>query len=76
MSNGLPGSGILDVIAFKKVQEATGGRLRFCMNGAAQVAKETQDFISMTITPMICGYGATETTAYVTNSLSLRIRHH
>jgi long-chain acyl-CoA synthetase len=65
MSNGLPGSGILDLIAFGKVQEATGGRLRFCMNGAAQVAKETQDFISMTITPMICGYGATETTAYV-----------
>jgi long-chain acyl-CoA synthetase len=75
MSNGLPGSGILDLMVFKKAQEATGGRLRFCMNGAAQVAKETQDFISMTIAPMICGYGATETTAYVNNSL-FRIVHH
>jgi long-chain acyl-CoA synthetase len=76
MSNSLPGSGILDLMVFKKVQEATGGRLRFCMIGAAQVAKETQDFISMTITPMICGYGATETTAYVAKSLSPRVRHH
>jgi len=63
MANGLPGSAILDAVVFKKVKQATGGRLRFCMNGAAPLAKETQDFISMAITPIIKGYGMTETTA-------------
>jgi long-chain acyl-CoA synthetase len=60
---GLPGAGILDSIVFKKVKDATGGRLRLCMNGGGPVAKETQRFISIAITPMINGYGLTETTA-------------
>jgi long-chain acyl-CoA synthetase len=60
---GLPGAGILDAIVFKKVKEATGGRLRICMNGGGPIAKDTQRFISMAITPMINGYGLTETTA-------------
>jgi long-chain acyl-CoA synthetase len=60
---GLPGSGVLDAIVFKKVKEATGGRLRICMNGGGPIAKDTQRFISMAITPMINGYGLTETTA-------------
>lgn len=63
MSNGLPGSAVLDAIVFNKVKEATGGRLRLCMNGAAPIARETQEFISMAITPMISGYGMTETSA-------------
>ena len=37
---------------FKKVKEATGGRLRICMNGGGPIAKDTQRFISMAITPM------------------------
>jgi long-chain acyl-CoA synthetase len=64
MANGLPGSGILDSVVFSKVKEATGGRLRFCMSGAAPIAKDTQEFISMAICPMINGYGMTETSAY------------
>jgi long-chain acyl-CoA synthetase len=60
---GLPGAGILDAVVFKKVKEATGGRLRICMNGGGPIAKDTQRFISMAITPMINGYGLTETTA-------------
>ncbi|KAI9839230.1 MAG: hypothetical protein M1819_003223 [Sarea resinae] len=63
MSAGLPGSGILDTVVFKKIKEATGGRLRICMNGGGPIAKDTQRFISMAITPMIGGYGLTETTA-------------
>lgn len=63
MSSGLPGSQVLDSIVFNKVKEATGGRLRFCFNGSAPIARETQEFISMTVTPMISGYGLTETTA-------------
>lgn len=63
MSSGLPGSSVLDAVVFKKVKEATGGRLRFCMNGGGPIAKDTQRFISMVIAPMISGYGLTETTA-------------
>lgn len=63
MSTGLPGVSILDALVFKKVKEATGGRLRICMNGGGPIAKDTQHFISMAITPMIGGYGLTETTA-------------
>lgn len=60
---GLPGSAILDAVVFKKVKDATGGRLRICLNGGGPVSKDTQRFISMAITPMINGYGLTETTA-------------
>jgi long-chain acyl-CoA synthetase len=60
---GIPGVGILDSVVFKKIKEATGGRLRVCMNGGGPISKETQRFISMSITPMIIGYGLTETCA-------------
>lgn len=60
---GLPGSGILDAVVFKKLKEATGGKLKLCLNGGGPVAKDTQRFISMAICPMIIGYGLTETTA-------------
>lgn len=62
LSSGLPGSGILDAIVFKKVREATGGRLRLCLSGGGPIAKDTQRFISLAITPMVSGYGLTETT--------------
>ncbi|KAI9678276.1 MAG: long-chain fatty acid-CoA ligase [Caeruleum heppii] len=61
MWSGLPGAGILDAVVFKKIKDATGGRLRICMNGGGPISKETQRFISMAITPMISGYGLTET---------------
>ena len=60
---GLPGAGVIDAIVFNKVKDATGGRLRVTLNGGGPIAKETQEFISMAITPMISGYGLTETTA-------------
>ena len=63
MSSGLPGAAVLDSVVFKKVKEATGGRLRICMNGGGPIAKDTQRFISLAITPMVSGYGLTETTA-------------
>ncbi|KAL1975809.1 hypothetical protein VTN31DRAFT_4201 [Thermomyces dupontii] len=63
LSRGLPGSGLLDAVVFKKVKEATGGRLRILMNGGGPVAKDTLKFISYAIAPMISGYGLTETTA-------------
>ncbi|KAI0597842.1 long-chain-fatty-acid-CoA ligase 1 [Biscogniauxia sp. FL1348] len=63
LSMGLPGSSILDSVVFKKIKEATGGRLKICMNGGGPVAKDTQRFISMAIAPMVIGYGLTETNA-------------
>jgi long-chain acyl-CoA synthetase len=63
MSTGLPGSGILDAVVFKKIKEATGGCLKLCMSGGGPISKDTQHFISMAICPMIHGYGLTETTA-------------
>ncbi|KAH9887156.1 long-chain-fatty-acid-CoA ligase 1 [Xylariomycetidae sp. FL2044] len=63
MASGLPGTAVLDSVVFNKIKEATGGRLKLCMNGGGPVAKETQRFISLAIAPMIIGYGLTETNA-------------
>lgn len=60
---GLPGSGILDAVVFKKLKDATGGRLRIAFNGGGPISQETIKFISYAITPMISGYGLTETSA-------------
>ncbi|KAL4871955.1 hypothetical protein BDV12DRAFT_163443 [Aspergillus spectabilis] len=67
MSTGFPGHGLgawfFDNVIFKKLKEATGGRLRVLMNGGGPISKETQKFLSMAIAPMIGGYGLTETSA-------------
>ncbi|EAQ88270.1 hypothetical protein CHGG_04889 [Chaetomium globosum CBS 148.51] len=63
MSSGLPGSAILDAVVFKKIKEATGGRMKLCLSAGGPVSKETQKFLSMSICPMIIGYGLTETSA-------------
>ncbi|KAL8900154.1 MAG: hypothetical protein Q9207_005830 [Kuettlingeria erythrocarpa] len=61
LSAGLPGAGVLDYLVFSKIKAATGGQLRISMNGGGPIAQDTQRFISMCITPMINGYGLTET---------------
>jgi long-chain acyl-CoA synthetase len=63
LAAGLPGTAILDAVVFKKLKDATGGRLRLVMNGGGPIAKDTQKFISYAICPMIGGYGLTETAA-------------
>ncbi|XHG03301.1 hypothetical protein AWENTII_006614 [Aspergillus wentii] len=67
MATGIPGAemgaSILDAVVFRKLKEATGGRLRIVMNGGGPISKETQKFLSMAIAPMISGYGLTETAA-------------
>lgn len=65
MSNGLPGSKLLDSLVFNKVKAATGGRLRLCLTSAAPISRETQEFLSMAIAPLISAYGSTETAGYV-----------
>ncbi|KAL8830472.1 MAG: hypothetical protein Q9170_005725 [Blastenia crenularia] len=61
LSAGLPGAGALDYIVFSKIKQATGGQLRIALNGGGPIARDTQRFISVCITPMINGYGLTET---------------
>ncbi|KAI0899644.1 acetyl-CoA synthetase-like protein [Annulohypoxylon nitens] len=63
LATGIPGTSVLDSVVFRKIKEATGGRLKLCLNGGGPVAKDTQQFISMAIAPMIIGYGLTETNA-------------
>lgn len=60
---GLPGAALLDAIVFKKLKDATGGRLRVAFSGGGPISQETVKFISYAVTPMISGYGLTETSA-------------
>ncbi|KAH3668794.1 hypothetical protein OGAPHI_002549 [Ogataea philodendri] len=57
---------LLDTLVFKKIKEATGGRLRLLLNGGSQLSLPTQIFIHTTIATMLLGYGLTETVANTT----------
>lgn len=59
----LPLATALDGIVFGKVRQLTGGRLRFIMNGASGISDGTKQFLSLTLAPMLTGYGLTETGA-------------
>ncbi|AET38190.1 uncharacterized protein Ecym_2464 [Eremothecium cymbalariae DBVPG len=59
----IPGGDFLGDLFFKKVREATGGKLRYILNGGSSISKDTQIFISNLICPMLLGYGLTETVA-------------
>ena len=63
LATGLPGASLTDAVVFKKLKEATGGRLRIAMNGGGPILGDTLQFISYAICPMIGGYGLTETSA-------------
>lgn len=63
----VPGSTyLIDNFIFKKVKQATGGNLRFVLNGGSPISKDTQIFISNLLCPMLIGYGLTETVANTT----------
>ncbi|KAK4700523.1 hypothetical protein P7C70_g5726, partial [Phenoliferia sp. Uapishka_3] len=57
------GSWVADKVVFEKVAQATGGRLRYGVNGGAPLSRETQEFLSTALTTIIQGYGLTESTA-------------
>lgn len=61
----VPGTSIFDPI-FKKIKQATGGELRIVLNGGSPISKDAQVFISNLISPMLVGYGLTETCANTT----------
>lgn len=57
----LPGPSLVDHVVFSRVSAMTGGRLRFIVNGASGISSPTLHFLSMTVAPMLNGYGLTET---------------
>lgn len=61
VQHNLPGQTIFDSAIFGQVRKLTGGRLRFIINGASGISKETAHFMSMILAPMLTGYGLTET---------------
>ncbi|KAI9323688.1 hypothetical protein BX666DRAFT_2117248 [Dichotomocladium elegans] len=50
----------LDRTIFGKIRDQVGGRLRFALSGGAPVSVETQRFLSVTVCPILGGYGMTE----------------
>ncbi|KAM0789806.1 hypothetical protein ACM66B_006657 [Microbotryomycetes sp. NB124-2] len=55
---------LLDAIVFSKVKEATGGALKYAVNGGAAISKDTQLFLQTALVPtFIQGYGMTESCA-------------
>lgn len=56
---------LVDSFVFKKIKDATGGRVRYLMNGGAALANPTHEFMTTLIAPLLIGYGLTETNANV-----------
>lgn len=61
VANNLPGQTAFDSLVFGQVRKLTGGNLRFIINGASGISRDTQQFMSMVVAPMLTGYGLTET---------------
>jgi len=56
-------SPLWDLLVFSKTKKALGGRVRFCVSGGAPISKDTLQFVTCALGPIIQGYGATETSA-------------
>jgi len=61
---------IWDKLVFSKTKAALGGRVRFCVSGGAPISKETLQFVVCALAPICQGYGATETSAASTISMT------
>eukprot|EP00930_Biecheleria_cincta_P084780 TRINITY_DN74213_c0_g1_i1.p1 TRINITY_DN74213_c0_g1~~TRINITY_DN74213_c0_g1_i1.p1 ORF type:complete len:825 (-),score=153.02 TRINITY_DN74213_c0_g1_i1:103-2547(-) len=70
-------SPIWDKLVFSKTKSALGGRVRFCVTGGAPISKDTLLFVVSALGPVIQGYGATETSAAssLTMSFDLTLGH-
>jgi long-chain acyl-CoA synthetase len=56
LERGLPAP-FLDRLVFSKIQEQLGGRLKFAISAGAPIAHETQKFLTVTVCPIVGGYG-------------------
>ncbi|KAG9302703.1 hypothetical protein G9A89_005177 [Geosiphon pyriformis] len=59
LGKGLP-TKPFDIVVFNKIKQQTGGRLRYALSGGAPISRETQEFLSITLCPILQGYGMTE----------------
>lgn len=67
----IPGSSAFDIV-FRRVKAATGGQLRLVLNGGSPISRDTQEFITTLLCPMLIGYGLTETCA---NATVVELKH-
>lgn len=63
-------SALWDMLIFKKTKQALGGRVRFCVTGGAPISKDTLHFVINALAPVVQGYGATETSAASTVTMT------
>ncbi|CAI4049039.1 hypothetical protein N7582_004549 [Saccharomyces uvarum] len=59
----VPCTGPLTRFIFRKIREATGGQLKYIMNGGSAISVDAQRFLSNVLCPMLIGYGLTECVA-------------
>lgn len=50
-------TGFIDKVVFNKIKDQVGGRLRFALSGGAPVSIQTQKFLSVTVCPILGGFG-------------------
>lgn len=63
-------SPLWDILIFSKTKKALGGRVRFCLTGGAPISKDTLEFVICALGPVAQGYGATETSAASTLTMT------
>ncbi|MDD3679061.1 MAG: AMP-binding protein [Patescibacteria group bacterium] len=64
---------IANLIVFKKIKKAFGGKVRFFVSGAASLQQEIGEFFDALSIPVLEGYGLTETSPIIsTNSVKNR----
>lgn len=63
-------SPLWDTLVFGKTKQALGGRVRFCVTGGAPISQDTLEFVLCALGPVVQGYGATETSAASTLTMS------
>ncbi|CDH14539.1 probable Long-chain-fatty-acid--CoA ligase 1 [Zygosaccharomyces bailii ISA1307] len=62
----IPGGDAVGNMVFGPIKEATGGCLRYVLNGGSRISIDAQQFITNLVCPMLIGYGLTETVANAT----------